>query len=126
MSIQPTLDTEIETLQQAIILKREHTTRAEYVVEVQPMKDELVELIEQNEIIKAENAAIIAAEPPTPEEAEKERKSNIAKEIRLKYTVSDEISMNRKLNTGESKLTDVDIMEWLADVANAKAKYPKV
>lgn len=122
MPIQPTRYTEIETLTQAIALKREHITRAHYIAEVQPMKDELVSLIAENESIKASNAAFIAAIPLTPEEVGKKYKSDVASEIGLKYTFADEISMNRKLNTGESKLTDADIMEWLADVANAKAK----
>ena len=65
-------------------------------------------------------------EPPTAEEVDKKRKFDIADEIALKHTPADEISYVRKLLTGESELTDADIMEWLADVANAKAKYPKV
>ena len=126
MPLQPTLDTEIETLKQAITAEREHTSRSEYIATVQPMKDELKSLIEQNEIIKAENKAFTESMPPTPEELDKRRKADIANEIALKYTLADEISMNRKLITGESELTDTDIIEWFNDVASAKAKYPKV
>ena len=126
MPIQPTLDTEIETLTQAIASKREHIARAQYIAEVQPMKDELAELVGENETIKASNAAFIAATPPTPEEVEKERKSKIASEIAFQYTLADEMSMVRKLFTGESKLTDVDIVEWFGVIDAAKLKYPKV
>ena len=65
-------------------------------------------------------------EPPTAEELDKKRKLDIANKIALKHTPADETSYMRKLLTGESELTDVDIMEWAVDVANAKAEYPKV
>ena len=126
MPIQPTLDTEIETLRQAIDAESEHITREQYIYDVQPMKVALAQLIEDNEIIKAANAALIAAEPPTAEEVEKTRKRDIANGIAEKYTLADENSMMRKLHTGESLLGDTDIQDWLNWVATKKSEHPKV
>ena len=124
---------EITTKEAEIAAQEVHTTRVTYIAAVQPLQNQrqtlhgqLQALIEQNKIIKAENVALIAAEPPTTEEIDKKWKFDIASEIALKYSLADEISMTRKLITGESQLTDEDIITWLEDVNNAKAKYPKI
>lgn len=65
-------------------------------------------------------------EPLTEKELETERNLNIANEIIKIYTIADEMSMARKLITGESSVTDVDIIEWFAIIADAKLKYPKL
>lgn len=89
----------------------------------------IVEMSEEDkDIIKATEAETKAIEDAVKEaeEFEKDRTINIVDEIALKYSPADEIAFLRKLITGESRLTDVDIMEWLEVVAAAKAKYPKV
>ena len=63
-------------------------------------------------------------EPLTEKELEIERNLNIANEIAKIYTLADEISMTRKLITGESSVTDADIIEWFTVIADAKLKYP--
>jgi hypothetical protein len=59
------------------------------------------------------------------EELEKIRNVNVASEIANVYTMADEMSMIRKLITGESSVIDTDIIEWFAIIADAKLKYPK-
>lgn len=64
--------------------------------------------------------------PPTAEEVEKTRHRDIASGIAEKYTLADEVSMIRKLHTGESLLDDIDIQDWLNWVATKKSEHPKV
>lgn len=64
-------------------------------------------------------------EPLTEKELETERNLNIANEITKIYTIADEMSMVRKLITGESSITDTDIIEWFAIITDAKLKYSK-
>ena len=98
MPIQSTLDAEIETLKQAIAAECKHISRQEYIEKVQPMKDELVVLIEQNKVIKAANNIIINS--PTSEElaaqVEDERKLKCKNDIELIYPdLSDEVKIIR-------------------------------
>jgi len=125
--LQPTLDTEIATLKQAIKAEEVHTTRAEYIATVQPMKDELINLKAQNEIIKAENKAAQDAYIPIPtaEELESKRNADIATEIALTYSLADEIAILRQLAQGTLELTDVKCTEWIGVVSDAKSKYPE-
>lgn len=102
LELQSTFDNEIETLTQAIASKRNHTNRVNYVAEVQPMKDELSSLIDQNEIIKSNNAAAIAAEPPTPEQVAAKLNQDIEAETRLTYPyISDERGIIRRILAAE-------------------------
>ena len=126
MPIQPTLDTEIETLKQSITAEREHTSRAEYISIVQPLKNLLATKIEQNEVIKDANKAFIGAIPPTPEEVEKKYNLNVANEIALKYTLADEVALLWKLQTGELTIDSPEIAEQKQTVADAKLKCSKV
>ena len=128
MPIQPTLDTEIETLTQAIASKREHITRAQYIAEVQPMKDELVALIAENEIIKAANKVI--EDTPTAEElaikAADERRQNIKNDIRILHPeLSDEVQELRMILAEEFPSND-RAQEYNSKIEAILAKYPKV
>lgn len=100
-----------------------------------PKCDSKYMVVEGNDIreMTSEEKAVIdyivpipEPELPTIEELEKNRTTSIADEIALKYSPADEIAFLRKLITGESKLIDVDIVQWLEVVAIAKANYPKV
>ena len=126
MPIQPILDTEIETLKQSITAEREHTSRAEYISIVQPLKNLLATKIEQNEVIKDANKAFIGAIPPTPEEVEKKYNLDVANEIALKYTLADEVALLWKLQTGELTIDSPEIAEQQQTVADAKLKCSKV
>ena len=126
MPIQPTLDTEIEILTQAIASKRDHISRQEYIAIVQPLKDSLADKIEQNEIIKAENAALIAAELPTAEELESKRDENIAAEIAIKYPLPAEMALRWKLRVGKLTMESPEIIAYMSWIESSKAKYPKV
>ena len=77
--------------------------------------------------INSDEAATKAIEDAAIETARilKEWEINIAAEIAKVYTLADEISMIRKLSTGESIVTDDDIVEWFAVIAAAKIKYIK-
>ena len=55
----PTKDAELSTLKQQIKAEEVHTTRAEYVKKVQPMKDNYIALIAQNKQIRIDNKAAI-------------------------------------------------------------------
>lgn len=91
--------------------------------------DEIVAMAQEIiDAIKTAEAEVKAAEDAVKEaeKVEKERCKSIADDIGIIYTSSQETAFNRRLHTGESVLTDPDIMEWLADVAEIKAKYPKV
>ena len=126
LELQPTLDTEIEILKQAIAAECEHISRSEYIKIVQPLKDELADKIELNKIIKADNKAFIESIPPTPEELDKKRNADIADEIALTYSLADEIALLWKLQTGELTINSPEIAEQRQTVADAKLKYPKV
>ena len=78
-------------------------------------------------IIKADEAAIKLSDDIAAEyiKVVNEWEINIAAEIAKVYTLADEISMIRKLSTGESIVTDDDIVEWFAVIAAAKIKYIK-
>ena len=52
-------DTEISTLLQQIKAEEIHTKRSDYITKVQPMKDNLKELIAQNEQIEVDNKATL-------------------------------------------------------------------
>lgn len=71
MPTQPVLalskDAEISTLQQQIKAEEVHTTRAEYVKKVQPMKDNYRALIAQNKQIEIDNKAAIDTARSTDE-----------------------------------------------------------
>lgn len=124
--LQPTLDTEIETLEQAIDAEIKHTLRSEYIAIVQPLKDELEDKIEQNKIIKSENAAFIAALPPTTEELEKERKAKIASEIALQYPeLSDEVQEIRMV-LAEEFPDNIRAQEYNSKIEAILLEYPKV
>lgn len=56
-----TKNAEISTLKQQIKAEEVHTTRAEYVKKVQPMKDNYRALIVQNQQIEIDNKAVIDA-----------------------------------------------------------------
>jgi len=64
--------------------------------------------------------------PPTAEELERKRKSDIAAEIANVYTIADELSIHRRLLQGTLKLSDVECVEWLSVIDAAKLKYDKV
>jgi hypothetical protein len=63
----PTKDAEISTLKQQIKAEEIHTTRAEYVKKVQPMKDNCRVLIAQNKQIKIDNKVAIDTARSTDE-----------------------------------------------------------
>lgn len=83
---------------------------------------------ESIDAIKTAEAEAKAIEDAAKENeiSEKERCKNIADRIKLKYTPADERAFNRKLNTGEMTLNNLEIVEWLAYVNESKALYPKV
>lgn len=127
MPIQPTLDTEIEILTQAIAAKREHITRAQYIAEVQPMKDELVALIVENEQIKIANKVI--TDTPTAEEliqqTADERRQNIKTDIRTIYPeLSDEIQEIRMV-LAEEFPSNARAQEYNSKIEAILVKYPK-
>jgi hypothetical protein len=63
----PTKDAEISTLKQQIKAEEIHTTRAEYVKKVQPMKDDYRALIAQNKQIEINNKIAINIAQSTDE-----------------------------------------------------------
>lgn len=65
----PTKDVEISTLKQHIKAEEVHTTRAEYVKKVQPMKDNYRVLVAQNKQIEINNKAAIDTARSTDESA---------------------------------------------------------
>ena len=128
MSIQPTLDTEIEILKEAIAAEREHTSRQEYITKVQPMKNELASLIEQNEAIKAANKII--EDTPTAEELAQqtanERRQNIKTDIKIEYPdISDEIQIIRMI-LAEEFPNNTRAQTYNDKIEAILSKYPKV
>ena len=128
MPIQPTLDTEIETLKQAITAEREHTSRAEYIDIVQPLKDELADKIEQNKIIIAANKVI--TDTPTAEElaakTAEERRQNINDDIRIIYpNISDEVKTIRMV-LAEEFPDNTLAQEYNENIEAILLKHPKV
>lgn len=126
--LQPTLNTEIETLKEAITAEREHTSRQEYIATVQPMKDELVSLIEQNEAIKAANKII--EDTPTAEElvqqTKDERRQNIKTEIKIEYSdISDEVQVIRMI-LAEEFPANTRAQTYNGKIEAILSKYPKV
>lgn len=91
--------------------------------------DDIIVMMSETMInaIKEEESTAKALEDATTESTKvlKEREKNVASEIANVYTIADEMSMVRKLITGESSVTDADIIEWFAVIADAKLKYPK-
>lgn len=65
----PAKDAEISTLKQQIKAEEVHTTRAEYIKKVQPMKDNYRALIAQNKQIEINNKAAIDTARSTDESA---------------------------------------------------------
>ena len=126
--LQPTLDTEIETLRAAIDAEIKHTARSEYISKVQPMKDELVALIGQNEIIKIANKVI--EDTPTAEElaikVADERRQNIQTDIRIIYPeLSDEVQELRMI-LAEEFPDNIRAQEYNSKIEAILSKYPKV
>lgn len=68
-TLTPTKDVDISTLKQQIEAEEVHTTRAEYVKKVQPMKDNYRALIVQNQQIEIDNKAAIDTAQSTDESA---------------------------------------------------------
>lgn len=64
--------------------------------------------------------------PPTVEEIEIKRKLNIANDIAKTYSISEEISILRKLQIGELLVSDIEVQDWINTANISKAKYPKV
>ena len=91
--------------------------------------DGIIVMMSESEIntIKDDEAAVKEIEDTATESAKilKEWKANVASEIANVYTMADEMSMVRKLITGESSVTDTDIIEWFAIITAAKLKYTK-
>ena len=125
-TLTPTLDNEIATLMQTITDEANHTSRADYIAKVQPMKEQLQVLMADNKAIKAANELAIANQPPTAEEVEAKRKEAIAVGIGQKYTTEDQLSMLRRLQTGESSQSDADIIEWIDHVNLIEFEHQKV
>ena len=122
--MKPTLDAEIEAKKLGIESNINHTSREEYIATVQPLKDELASLIEQNDIIKAENQAELDAMPPTTEEIEEKRELDIKIEIEKTYSLTDEIRIVREALV-ELLPDAVDVQAWNDVVVAAKEKYLK-
>ena len=100
--LQATLDTEIKTLEQAILNEMPHISRKAYVDTVHAMKDELKSLHGQNNVIKESNKAAIATDPPTPEQVAIKRNQDIETETRLTYPyISDERGIIRRILAAE-------------------------
>ena len=126
MILTPTLDIDIQIKEAEISSNKIHSLRAQYISTVQPMKDELRNLILQNETIKYNNKVLIDAEPLTVEQLEAIKEKKIASEIGSKYTISEQILMLLSLQTGEALSTDTNIIEWKNTVQTVKDKYPEV
>lgn len=68
----PTKDAEISTLKQQIKAEEVHTTRAEYVKKVQPMKDNYRALVSENKQIEIDNKTAIDTARSTDSSARQE------------------------------------------------------
>lgn len=76
-ALTPTKDAEISTLKQQIKAEEIHTTRAEYVKKVQPMKDNYRALVAQNKQIEIDNKIAINTARSTDVSARQEILDNI-------------------------------------------------
>ena len=124
----PTLEIEIISKRAEIAAEEVHTSRTAYIAAVAPLKSQLHDLVEQNEIIIAANEVLRAEYVPilTPEEFDKERNSKIAADIAIKYQLPAELALHWKIHTGELTMDSPEIVAFRATVDAAKAKYPKV
>lgn len=124
MTLQPTLDTEITTIEHAISDEIKHISRKMYVSIVDPLKKQKIILIEQNKIIKIANKIIM--DTPTAEEltlkAANEKKENIKNEIELSYSQTETMAIS--MAGLASILPDnTDVQNLNTVINNAQIKY---